>query len=117
MFSVSPVDVTYPGIRKCKPVFNVFVEVLVLVVVVVYVVVVLVDVVVFPYQLAPGCVMPGAGALDAAVANAANREDAPIVLGKPGVHMLDLIVQEHTGVDVKRYERRMSDGRRGLSYE
>jgi len=53
-------------------------------------------------QLAPGCVMPGAGALDAAVANAANREDAPIVLGKPGVHMLDLIVQEHTGIDVKR---------------
>jgi len=52
-------------------------------------------------EISPGYVLPGAGALDAAVANAANRE-APIVIGKPGVHILDLIVQQHTGVNVKR---------------
>lgn len=52
-------------------------------------------------EITSGYVLPGAGALVAAVANAANRE-APIVIGKPGVHMLDLIVQEHPGVDIKR---------------
>jgi len=52
-------------------------------------------------ELSPGYVLPGAGALNAAVANAANRE-SPIVIGKPGVHMLDLIVQEHVGIDVSR---------------
>lgn len=52
-------------------------------------------------EVTTGYVLPGAGALNAAVANAANREP-PIVIGKPAVHMLDLIVQEHTGIDVRR---------------
>jgi len=52
-------------------------------------------------EITPGYVLPGAGALDAAVANAANRE-APIVIGKPSVHMFDLIVQEHLGIDSRR---------------
>lgn len=52
-------------------------------------------------EITPGYVLPGAGALCSAVCNAANRQ-APIVIGKPGVHMFDLILQEHTGVDVNR---------------
>jgi len=53
-------------------------------------------------ELAPGYVLPSAGGLSANVAMTANRKESPIVIGKPGVHMLDLIVQEHVGINISR---------------